>query len=132
MAWRNYRPKGTNNKYRAKKTEVDGLIFDSAREARRYRELTLLERAGEICDLQRQVKYILIPTQREPDTIGKRGGVHKGKLIEKEVAYYADFVYINKKTGETVVEDAKGMKTQEYSIKRKLMLWVHGVRIQEI
>lgn len=131
-AWRNYRPKGTKSKYGAKKTEVDGIIFDSVKEARRYKELILLERAGEISDLQRQVKYILIPAQREPDTIGKRGGVHKGQTIEKEVSYKADFVYINKTTGEKVVEDVKGIRTKEYIIKRKLMLWVHGVRIQEI
>lgn len=102
------------------------------REARRYSELKLMERAGEIYDLQLQKKYILVPTQREPDTVGARGGVKKGKVIEREVAYYADFYY--KKTGsnEEIVEDTKGIKTKEYVIKRKLMLYIHGIRIREV
>lgn len=123
MAWE-------SNKYRSKKIEIDGIVFDSKREANRYHELKLLEKTGAIQDLQRQVKYILIPSQREPDTIGARGGIHKGKTIEKECAYYADFVY--QENGETVVEDTKGMRTTDYIIKRKLMLYVHGIRIKEI
>ena len=97
----------------------------------RYLELLALKMAGEISDLRRQVKYILIPTQREPDQVGKRGGIKKGKLLEKEVAYYADFVYKDK-SGNEVVEDTKGMKTTEYIIKRKLMLFIHGIRIHEV
>lgn len=124
MAWKNY------NKYSNKKIVVDGIAFDSKREAKRYSELLLLEKAGAITDLKRQVKYILIPTQRESDEIGARGGIHKGKLIEKECAYYADFVY--QQDGETVVEDTKGMRTTEYVIKRKLMLYMHGIKIREI
>ena len=93
--------------------------------------MKLLARAGKIKDLQRQVKFVLIPTQREPDSIGVRGGVKKGTVIEKECAYLADFVYVNDK-GETVVEDTKGFRTTEYIIKRKLMLYIHGIRIQEI
>jgi hypothetical protein len=126
MAWNRY----SGNKYGSKKVEVDGIVFDSKKEAKRYQELSLLEKAGAIQDLQRQVKYILIPSQREPDTIGARGGIHKGKTIEKECAYYADFVY--QENGETVVEDTKGMRTTEYIIKRKLMLYVHGIRIKEV
>lgn len=120
------------NKYHNKKIERDGIIFASFREARRYTELKLLERAGEIYDLKLQEKFLLIPAQREPDTVGKRGGKIKGKLLEREVSYLADFTY--KKTGsnELVVEDTKGMKTKEYIIKRKLMLYVHGIRIREI
>ena len=100
-------------------------------------ELLLLQRAGEIHNLERQVRFELVPTQREPDTIGKRGGVHKGKLIEKEVDYVADFVYIDK-TGEKVVEDVKGYRDPssavyaKFVIKRKLMLWIHGIRIREV
>lgn len=126
MAWNRY----SGNKYGSKKVEVDGIVFDSKKEAKRYQELSLLEKAGAIQDLQRQVKYVLIPSQREPDTIGARGGIHKGKTIEKECAYYADFVY--QENGETVVEDTKGMRTTEYIIKRKLMLYVHGIRIKEV
>lgn len=94
--------------------------------------MRLLEDAGEIKDLKRQVRYELIPTQKEPDTIGSRGGTIKGKVIERKVEYIADFVYVDTKTGETVVEDTKGIRTPDYKIKRKLMLWVHGIRIQEI
>ena len=129
MAWRRY---GTNGKYNTKKVQYDGITFDSKKEYRRYLELKALEKAGIIKNLERQVKYVLIPAQREPDTVGSRGGIKKGKLIERECAYYADFVYIIKETGETVVEDVKGMRTPEYKIKRKLMLFVHHIKIKEI
>lgn len=122
MAW---------NKYHAKRFYVDGIPFDSKKEGIRYRELLLSERAGEITNLERQVKFILIPAQREADQPGKRGGIKNGKLIEREVAYYADFVYLDK-SGNLIVEDTKGMKTKDYIIKRKLMLYIHGIRIREI
>lgn len=118
------------SKYRSKKITIGGETFDSSAEYRRFCELKLLQRAGKIKDLQRQVKFVLIPTQREPDTIGVRGGVKQGNVIEQECAYLADFVYVNDK-GETVVEDTKGCRTKEYIIKRKLMLYIHGIRIQE-
>lgn len=124
MAWRK------SNKYGSKKVEINGIVFDSKKEAKRYNELLLLEKAGAIQNLQRQVKYVLIPSQREPDTIGKKGGIHRGKTIEKECSYYADFVY--QEAGETVAEDTKGMRTTDYIIKRKLMLYVHGIRVKEI
>ncbi len=117
-------------KYRNKRTTVDGITFDSLKEAKRWKELSLMETSGAIQDLKRQVKFVLIPAQREPDTIGKRGGVHKGKLLEREVSYVADFVY--KEKGEWVVEDAKGIQTTEYIIKRKMMLYFHGIRIKEV
>lgn len=110
------------NKYRAKKLTIDGETFDSRAEARRYQELKLLLRAGEIEDLQRQVKYILVPTQRDEG----------GKMIERPITYKADFVYRDMRTGKTVVEDVKGMRTKEYIIKRKLMMWIHGIRITEV
>lgn len=123
------------NKYHSKKIEVGGIIFDSKKEAKRYSELLLLERAGAITDLERQVKYILIPAQRESSaeiyTKGKNKGCFKpGKLLEKECAYKADFVY--KENGKTVVEDTKGFRTKDYIIKRKLMLHVYGIRIREV
>lgn len=102
------------------------------KEYRRYLVLKLMQKEGKITDLQRQVKYTLIPAQREPDTIGKRGGVKKGKLIEREVAYYADFVYKLADSGTLVVEDTKGVRTTEYIIKRKMMLYFHGIKIKEI
>lgn len=124
MRWYN------QNKYRNTKTIVDGIEFDSRKEAARYKELKLLEAAGEISNLEMQVKFVLIPTQREPDFVGVRGGIKKGKVIEKECSYLADFVYI--RDGEVIVEDTKGIRTKDYIIKRKLMLYLLGIRIQEI
>ena len=106
------------SKYHSKKTTVNGQTFDSAKEARRFRELLLLEKAGAITGLQRQVKFELIPSQR----IG-------GKVVERACNYVADFTYIE--NGQKVVEDAKGYKTPEYRIKKKLLLWVHGIQIRE-
>lgn len=110
------------NKYGAKKIVIGGETFDSRMEARRWRELMLLQRAGEISDLERQVKYILLPAQKDEN----------GSVIERAVTYIADFVYHDERTGEIVVEDAKGMRTKDYIIKRKLMLWVHGIRVREV
>lgn len=122
------------SKYHARKVTRGGRTFDSAKEARRFSELSLLQRAGEISDLRCQVKYILIPAQREPDTVGKRGGTIKGKLLERECAYIADFVY--KQNGVEIVEDVKGYRDSTayalFTIKRKLMLWVHGIKIKEV
>lgn len=120
------------NKYKNKKViAADGSVFDSKKELRRWYELQAMQAEGKIHNLERQVKFTLIPTQREPSTIGKRGGLHLGKVIEKECYYLADFTY-NLPTGEKVVEDAKGFRTKEYAIKRKLMLYIHGIRIKEI
>ena len=91
------------------------MTYDSKKEARRHRELLLLERAGKITNLERQVKFELIP---------KQDG-------ESACTYVADFVYKNVDTGERVVEDTKGFKTEVYRIKKKLMLWVHKIRIIE-
>lgn len=120
----------SGRKYRNTKTVVDGMEFDSRKEAKRYQELKLLEQCGEISDLRCQEKFILIPTQREPDIVGVRGGIKKGKVIEKECAYIADFVYIQ--DGKKVVEDTKGFRTKDYIIKRKLMLYFYGITIREI
>ena len=108
------------NKYHNKKPVVNGEKFDSGREANRYSELLLLQRAHVISDLRRQVKFELIPTQRD----------EQGKVIEHSCSYYADFVYVQ--NGKTVAEDAKGFKTPDYLIKRKLMLQKYGVRIKEV
>ena len=116
------------NKYHARKCMVGGEVFDSRKEATRYSELLILKKAGKITNLQRQVKYILIPSQREC-TI-KNGVPKMGKVIERECAYIADFVY--EEDGKTVVEDTKGCRTKDYIIKRKLMLYVHGIRIREV
>lgn len=128
-------PKTAKNKYGNKKVEYDGIKFDSKKEAIRWAELKLLERSGLISDLQRQVKFVLIPSLREAPaeqyTRGaKKGQFKPGKVIERECAYVADFVYI--KNGMMVVEDTKGMKTKDYIIKRKLMLFLNGIRIKEV
>lgn len=125
------------SKYHSKKVITDdGLVFDSRKEYKRYCELKMMEASGIISNLQRQVKYILIPCQREPDTVGARGGIHKGKVIEKECAYYADFCYQMTDTGETVVEDVKGYKRggaySIFKIKKKLMLYVYHIKIKEV
>lgn len=118
------------SKYHNRKITRDGVTFDSRKELRRYEELQLLQQAGEIANLRRQVKFVLIPTQREPSKIGTRGGVKKGRLIERECAYIADFVYTE--NGKIVVEDTKGLRTKDYIIKRKLMLYVHNIRVREV
>ena len=121
--WRNYKQTpGNESKYHSEKLTIDGETFDSRREARRWAELKLLQQAGEIRALRRQVKFVLIPTQRDEN----------GKLIEKEASYWADFVYTDTRTGEKIVEDAKGYRTPEYVLKRKLMLRVYGIRISEV
>ena len=108
------------SKYNSRKHEVDGIVFDSRKEAARWKELKALEQAGKIAALRRQQTYTLIPNQNGTD----------GKLIERKCTYRADFVYIE--NGDVVVEDVKGVKTKDYIIKRKLMLWVHGIRIKEV
>lgn len=97
------------NKYGAKKTNG----YDSKREAARAQVLKLLERAGKISDLQEQVRFVILP---------KQDG-------ERAVFYVADFTYWE--GGKFIVEDSKGVKTREYIIKRKLMLWACGIRIRE-
>lgn len=137
--------KTKENKLHAEKVEgvlLDGtpFTFASKREYKRYGELAMMVKAGEISDLQVQVKFVLIPAQREPDYIdysqSKRGRHVKGKLLEEELAYFADFVY--RRNGETIVEDSKGYRNPAsatyriFVIKRKLMLWKFGIRIQEV
>jgi hypothetical protein len=126
------------SKYGNYKTRTsDGIVHDSQAEAMRWAQLCLMNRAGSIKDLRRQVDYELLPAQRERSTEVYRAGPRKGqpkpgKVIEKRVVYRADFVYTDTTTGETVVEDVKGMKTKDYIIKRKLMLYFHGIRIVEV
>ena len=107
----------------------------SRKEAKRKLYLEKLERDGIITDLKCQVPFELIPMQRKPDVVGPRGGVKKGKVIERAAYYYADFTYYNE-SGEYVVEDTKGYRGGEayayYVLKRKLMLWRYGIQVREI
>ena len=116
-------------KYNNRKVLVDGITFDSKKEANRWAELKLLERTGKIKNLQRQVKFVLIPSQKEIIVDGFKK--MEGKVIERECSYLADFTY-TLPNGEKVVEDAKGYRTADYKMKRKLMLYVHGIKIKEV
>ena len=100
-----------------KKTEIDGIVFDSKKEADRYQVLKQFEKQGKINGLKLQQEFILIPQV-----------VLDGKK-QKPVKYKADFCY--SVDGNDIVEDVKGWKTPEYKIKRKLMKFVHGVEIFE-
>lgn len=118
------------NKLHAEKVDMtmpDGTLmhFDSKREARRYMDLWLMQRAGEISGLRTQVKYELIPKQE-----------HKDGTKEKGIDYVADFVY--QQGGETVVEDSKGFRDTSsasyrlFVMKRKMMLYFHGITVREV
>lgn len=102
------------SKYGSRKTEVNGIVFDSKKEANRYKELLLLLKAGIIRLLELQVTYEL-----------NEGGSYSLK-------YIADFVYVDALTGQKIVEDAKGYRTKEYKKKKRLMLKVHGIKIHEV
>lgn len=126
-------------KLRNKKVTRDGKTFDSKREADRYDDLVLLEKQGVIQNLEWQKEYLLIPAQyKTVEQYGKHGTRIKDKriLLERKVTYIADFVY--EKDGETVVEDSKGYRNPssapyaKFVLKRKLMLWIHGIRITEV
>lgn len=129
----------SHNKYKNKKIFRDGEWFDSVHEYKRYRELLLLQRTGEISDLRRQVPFELIPAQYEDLPTGQffvrgeRKGQEKYKrvCVEQSVVYNADFVYTM--NGKTVVEDTKSdpTKTKDYIIKRKLLLYFYGIQIKE-
>lgn len=109
------------SKYGNHKTTVDGIIFDSQKEANRYCELKLLQKAGEITELELQKEFVLIPNQ-----------YRDGKLVERKCAYKADFYYFDFRSGKYVCEDVKGMRTKEYILKRKMMLYMWQIRITEI
>ena len=123
-------------KYHNTKVVYDDIKFDSKREAQRYQQLKLMEKAGVICDLKRQVKYELIPAQ-----------YIDGKCVERPMTYTSDFEYYvlqplkhrtvmaeadAKTIGKHIVEDVKGVRTEVYKIKKKLMLYKYGIRITEI
>ena len=108
------------SKYHNRKVEWAGEKFDSQKELNRWLELKLLQRAGRIHDLQRQTRWEVIPKQ-----------CIDGVLVERPCYYVADFEYKNP-DGSRVVEDTKGVRTPEYIIKRKLMLYIHGITIREV
>lgn len=118
------------NKLHAEKVDMtmpDGTLmhFDSKREARRYMDLWLMQRSGEIANLRTQVKYPLLPKQ-----------VRSDGTMERAIDYVADFVY--EKDSETVVEDSKGFRNtasaayRVFVMKRKMMLYFHGITVREV
>lgn len=123
---------------------IDGIKFDSKKEGKRYSELKLLLRSGQISELELQKRFELIPAQFETIETGEyyKVGAKKGQpktkqvCIEQSLVYIADFVY--KENGQTVVEDVKGFRDTssatyaKFVIKRKLMLWKYGIRIKEV
>lgn len=132
------------NKLNNQSIVIDGIEFDSKKEGNRYCELKLLQRAGKISDLEWQKKYELIPAQYETVETGEyyKVGAKKGQpktkqvCVEQSVVYIADFVY--KENGQTVVEDVKGFRDTssapyaKFILKRKMMLWIHGIKIKEV
>lgn len=108
------------SKYHNKKVTVDGITFDSIKEADHWQELRLRERAGEITGLNRQLRIEVVPKTK----------LHKARF------YVCDFVYFDKKTGKTVYEDVKGYRKgnayQLFSLKRDILYWRHGIEVNEV
>ena len=100
------------NKYHAQKTEIDGITFDSKKEADRYAILKILERGKLIHSLELQKKFLLLPSVE--NKYGRK---------ERAVYYVADFYYYDVEKGHFVAEDVKGMRTAAYNLKRKLFVW---------
>jgi hypothetical protein len=109
------RPRAPGKYGNVQKAASDGKVFASKRECRRYEELLLLAKMGKITDLQCQVPFEVIPKQ-------------KG---ERVCRYIADFVFRDE-DDKLHVEDAKGFKTEGYRVRRKLMLFFHGIKIEEV
>lgn len=104
-------------KYHNKKIIIDGIVFDSTKEGKRYQELKLLERAGVIKDLELQKEFELQPSYKK-----------NGRTVRK-ISYIADFCYYE--NGKYVVEDAKGCKTQVYKLKKKMFEYRYDYEIRE-
>ena len=133
-----------NTKLNNKSIIIDGIEFQSVKEGNRYSELNILQRAGKISNLELQKRYELIPAQYETVETGEyyKVGAKKGQpktkqvCIEQSVVYIADFVY--QENGQTVVEDVKGFRDPssatyaKFVLKRKMMLWIHGIKIKEV
>lgn len=109
----------SRNKYRNVKCELDGITFDSARERDRYAELKMLERSGQIQNLVLQPSFEIVPPV-----------IEDGKVVQRAVTYRADFSYMQ--DDEIVVEDAKGVLTDVYKLKKKLMRSVYGIKVREV
>lgn len=123
----------SRSKFHAKKVTVNGITYDSKKEANRHAELLLLEKGGAITELRRQVSFLLLPAHYEHyERYGKNGKRLKDgrRCVERAVSYVADFTYMQ--DGKLVVEDVKGVRTPEYILKRKLMLHHRNIKIREV
>lgn len=107
------------SKYHARKCVIDGITFDSVKEGKRYSELRVMEKAGLISNLERQVKYRLSDSFRS-----------NGKVVLRPCDYIADFRYVE--NGETIVEDVKGLRTDAYIVKKKWLADKYGILIREV
>lgn len=106
----------SQNKYHAKKTEIDGIKFDSLKESKRYAELKMLEKSGKIRDLELQKKFEICSKSK-----GKRA-----------LYYIADFVYWDNEANTIIVEDVKGFKTPVYNLKKRMVYEKYGIEIKEV
>lgn len=116
-------------KYKNKKITTDDGTFDSKGELKRWERLKKLNDMGIISDLKRQVKFELLPAQDLHEAVVRKGN-KRASRIEAPIEYVADFTYIL--DGELVVEDFKGIYTDEYKMKRKMMLYIHDIQIREV
>jgi hypothetical protein len=110
------------SKYGNKKTVLGNVVYDSQKEANRAFELAMLEKAGIIKDLKRQVRFELIPSQKNEN----------GKVLFRPVVYIADFTYTDCKTGEKIIEDVKGFATSDFKLKQKMMYYFYHIKIRII
>lgn len=119
------------HKFNNKKVSTPDGEFDSKGEWQRWLVLKEAQDKGEISDLRRQVKYILIPTQYKAVEVKLKT---KTKVVQRvaehEISYKADFVY--EKNGETIVEDYKGYPNDRWPYVKKMMLFFHGIAIREV
>ena len=120
-------------KYGNKKTTVDGMVFDSKKEARYYMLYKQREKDGKISNLRMQVPFELIPAIYRDETVHlKTKDKIVRRCVQKAVKYIADFVYVNNDTGKEEVIDAKGFRTKEYKLKKKMMLAFKDIEIIEV
>ncbi|MCL1944877.1 MAG: DUF1064 domain-containing protein [Firmicutes bacterium] len=112
-----------NNKYGNQRTTIDNIIFDSKKEAERYLQLKLMQKGGVIRNLELQKRIEILP---------KLEAIKQGEKAKRAVCYVADFVYEVVATGQVVIEDAKGVRTDVYKLKKRLLRQLHGKIIVEV
>lgn len=106
----------------SKRFERNGEVYNSKKEYDRYQELLALQRAGKIRNLERRVEIPLLPSQRDEN----------GYVIERAVSFVVDFAYFDIEQDKTIFEDAKEVRSKEYILKRKMMLYIHNIIVREV